>query len=399
MALHMTGFVLVQPLFARRFGELGAGVGELGASTMAYALAGMLAAPFMGALADRVGRRLVVLVSLAAAVVASVGYLFATSVLAFIVLRALAGAFTAGLIPAVTGLTADLAPEDQKARWIGIVNGSASVGWIGGPILGGLLYDRWGYGSALVVAIALAAVTFVTAWVTVPEARRALGRPAIAASAGPGGAPPVRAGGMRSAAAALRRTLPTSLGVFAVLLGIMFAVMFAYAFIEPAFMFYAYDDLGWSSSMLGVVMGTFGLAFMLGEFGLGHLSDRFGRKPVIVAGLVLFSAQFLGLAFGPNDVAIAAGFAIAGLGNALFDPALSAYILDITPAAHQARSLGLKATAGSLGNVLGPGLVVLVTPLLAPQAIFLAATGIVGLIVLVFLSAGISPVMPGRSPS
>src|SRR5512144_2115303 len=57
MALQMTSFVIILPLFARRFAELGAGADALAASSMAYALAATISAPFMGALADRVGRR------------------------------------------------------------------------------------------------------------------------------------------------------------------------------------------------------------------------------------------------------------------------------------------------------------------------------------------------------
>lgn len=392
LALQMTSFVIILPLFARRFSQLGAGVEALGASTMAYALAGMLAAPFMGALADRVGRRRVVLVSLAAYVLAFTGYLFASSVLAFVVLRGLAGAFTAGLMPAVTSLVADLAPSDQRARWIGIVNGGASAGWIAGPVLGGWLYDRWGYETALVVAILLAGVTFITAYFSVSETRRST--PGLIDQARRG--PSASAITFQAALNGFRSTLPRSLLVFAVLLGIGFAVMFAWAFIEPSFMFYAYDDLRWTSSMLGLVMSTYGIAFMLGEFGLSHLSDRLGRKPVIAAGLILFTAQFLGLAFGRSYAVIAASFVIAGLGNALFDPALSAALLDITPAEHHGRVLGLKGTAGSLGNVLGPGLVVLVTPFLASPVIFLAATGIVGLSVLMLLPARLETQPSGR---
>jgi DHA1 family multidrug resistance protein-like MFS transporter len=380
MALQMTAFVIILPLLARRFNELGAGVEALGASSMAYALAGTLAAPFMGGLADRVGRRRVVVGSLAAYVLAFTGYLVASSVLAFVLLRALAGAFTAGLIPAVTGLVADLAPNDQRAKWIGVVNGGGAAGWIAGPIIGGLLYDRWGYDAALVVSIILASVTLLMACLTVPDTRPGATGPAGETRSGP-----------HAAARGLRSTLPHSLSAFVVLLSVGFAAMFAYAFIEPSFMFYAYDDLGWTSSMLGLVMSTYGIAFMLGEFGLSHLSDRLGRKPVIAAGLVLFTAQFVGLAFARNYTAIAASFIVAGLGNALFDPAVSAAILDISPAAHQARGLGLKSMAGSLGNVLGPGLVVLVTPLLTARAIFLVAAGAVGLSVLFFVPARIAP--------
>jgi MFS family permease len=107
------------------------------------------------------------------------------------------------------------------------------------------------------------------------------------------------------------------------------------------------------------------------------LSDRLGRKPVIVCGLLFFSAQFIGLAFFQNYILIAAVFIVAGLGNALFDPALTASILDIAPAEHQSRILGIKSTAASLGNILGPALVVLFTPMLDARGVFLAAIGVV----------------------
>lgn len=387
MALQMTGFVIILPLFARRFSEFGAGVQSLGTSAMAYALAATLAAPFMGALADRFGRRRLVLGSLAIYILAFTGYLFASSAVAFILLRAVAGAFTAGLIPAVTGIVADLAPTDRRAQWIGIVNGGASVGWIAGPVLGGVLYDRWGYSVALGVAILMAVLTFTMALITVPETRKKPGWPVDMMQRGRS----LRLYNLKSSVHIFRNTLPNSLSTFFVLLSVSFAVMFAWAFIEPRFMFYAYDDLGWSSSMLGLVMSTYGTAMTLGEFFLGHLSDRLGRKPVIVYGLVLFAAQFIGLAFFRNYILIAATFVVAGLGNALFDPALSASILEIAPAEHQARILGIKSTAGSLGNVLGPALVVLFIPFLEARGIFLAATGIVLISVLFFLFIQIKP--------
>jgi hypothetical protein len=49
---------------------------------------------------------------------------------------------------------------------------------------------------------------------------------------------------------------------------------------------------------------------------------------------MLFSAQFTGLAFSESFVLLAFSFVLAGLGNALFDPALSAFLLDLAPQAH-----------------------------------------------------------------
>ena len=120
----------------------------------------------------------------------------------------------------------------------------------------------------------------------------------------------------------------------------------------------------------------------LGEFMLGRWSDRRGRKPVLMLGLGLFISQFVGLALFQDFTWITLSFVLAGLGNAIYDPALSAYLLDIAPADHQARTMGIKSTIGSLGSVLGPALVVVFTPSLRPQHIFGAAAILVGLTIL-----------------
>ncbi len=380
MALQVTGYVMIMPIFSQRFSELGAGVQALGTSSMVYALAATLVAPFLGALADRFGRRPLLLFSFAAYILAFTGYRLIESVPVLIVLRGLAGAFTAGLGPAVYGMVGDLAPTDQRARWIGIVNGGQSIGWIAGPILGGLIFDHYGFDVLLAVSITFAVATFATAFLTVKSS-------AIPAQAEAKQFSKALTTAKQPFMAGLRKSLPRAMPTFALLIAIYFVVMFAWAFIEPKFMFYAYDGLGWSASRLGMAMSFYGIAMAAGEFGLSQLSDRFGRKPVIIVGLALFSAQFIGLAFSHNDIVITASFALAGLGNAIYDPALSASILDMTPAGHQSRIMGIKTTAGSLGSILGPGLVVLFDSILSAQSIFAGAAGAVLLIILVTAAA------------
>lgn len=382
LGLQVTSFVLILPLFAQRFSELGAGVEALGTSEMAYALAATLAAPLMGALADRYGRRPLMLISLAAYVLAFSGYRFVGSAPALILLRGLAGAFTAGLYPAVYGMVGDLAPADERARWFGIVNGGQSIGWVVGPLIGGLIFDRFGFNVSVTVSILIAVATFAVALLTIRESRKAADSKSIELLKQKNSTAI-----SESFLARFRKSLPKGLAAFGLLLGIYFVVMFAWAFIEPKFMFHAYDNLGWSALMLGTAMSYYGIAMAVGEFTLSRLSDRWGRKPVIILGLALFTAQFIGLAFSQSYAVIAIAFAIAGLGNAIYDPALNASLLDMAPAEHQSRIMGLKSTAGSLGTILGPGLIVLFSQALSAKSVFVAATGAVWLMILAVLVA------------
>ena len=382
MALQMTGFVMILPLFAHRFDSFGTGVEALGVSAMAYALTSTFAAPFIGMLADRLGRRPIILFSLLAYVLAFSGYLFATAAWLLILFRGLAGLFTAGLVPAMTSMVGDLAPANQRGQWIGIVNGGASAGWIAGPLLGGLLYDRFGYVVPFAASIMMAVGALFLAVFLIHETHPPAADPDYSYSAWTHGlqALPAR---------------PT----FLLLMLITFGVMFAWAFIEPQFKFYAYDDLSWTSSQLGMVMSTYGVACMVGDYALGHLSDRQGRKPVLLLGLALFSAQFIGLVIFRDVTWIVVSFLLAGLGNGLYDPALSALILDLIPPEQSAGMIGLKGTAGSLGNLLGPALVVLFTPFVSPQMVFVIATAVVIVLTLasgLFLRLPVSIKVPDR---
>ena len=140
------------PIFARRLGEFGSGVEALGLMTMSFALAQFISAPVMGALADRYGRRPLIIIGLVAFAIANIGFLLAASTKFFILVRALEGTLTAGIFPAAMGVVSDIAPEEQRARWAGILMGSYGAGFIFGPVLGGFLYDTWGYAMPFIAS-------------------------------------------------------------------------------------------------------------------------------------------------------------------------------------------------------------------------------------------------------
>jgi len=240
--------------------------------------------------------------------------------------------------------------------------------------LGGLLYDLWGFQTVLWIAILFAGASLLIALKTLPASNK---KDAILKGAATTKTAVKPAFNKPVLTPASSRSVIVPTTSFFFLLWVSFVVMLAWSFIEPLFMIHVSQGLSWNASSVGLVMSAYGVALTLGEFSLGHLGDRWGRKRVILLGLFLFSAQFFGLALLTRHFPIAVSFLVAGFGNALFDPALNAAFLDLAPAHQQSRYLGFRSTAASLGSILGPGLVVLFSAALQAQVVFLASAGLV----------------------
>jgi MFS transporter, DHA1 family, tetracycline resistance protein len=107
---------------------------------------------------------------------------------------------------------------------------------------------------------------------------------------------------------------------------------------------------------------------------LGNLSDRFGRRPVILFALVALGCDYFIMGFAPVIAWLFVGRTIAGIAGASFTPAY-AYLADITPPAQRAQSFGLMGAAFGLGFILGPAIGGLLGDL-GPRAPFFTAGAI-----------------------
>jgi len=381
VALMMTGYGIVMPVFARRLGEFGDGVEELGFLTMAFALAQFIGAPIWGGVADRRGRRPMILMALIAVTLSYIGYLFAPNTAVFIVVRAAAGFLTAGLFPAAMGVVSDIIPEDIRARWVGIVMGSYAVGMIFGPALGGFLYDAWGYEAPFILSAIVAFLALMAAIYKIPETRSpaARKRQILRSRRIEPRAPEKKS---------IWSVLPRPLNILATLLFIDFIFSFGFTFVEPQMVFYFYDKLQWTTMQFGVVVGVYGVVMVLGQMLLGQISDSWGRKPIILLGILLNLFLYVGLATITDYQTLIIGAVVAGLGSAISSPAISAFYMDISNIEHRSRIIGIKESSLALGGVLGPLGVAAIVEFTTPQGIFWIASvlGLVSLLVgLVFL--------------
>ncbi|QBD81639.1 MFS transporter [Ktedonosporobacter rubrisoli] len=362
VALMMTGYGIVAPVFGKLLPEMGAGVEVLGFMTLAFAVSQFLLAPFMGAMADRYGRRPLVLIALAGVVVTNTLFIFVHSIPLFIAIRFLEGAVTAGLLPAAMGIIADIVPERQRTRWTGIIMGSYAVGFILGPAAGGFIIDHWGFALPFVLSAILGLIAAVFAFIMVPETRPAWVRQQSQARQN------------KQERESLFASLPRPLHLFATLLVLDFIAVFGFAFVDPEMVFHFYNALAFSPTQFGLVVTGYGLAMLIGQLLLGQVSDRLGKKPMIVLGFLLNIALYIGLLFSHQFWPIFMTALISGLGGALVTPALSAFYLDISAAEHRSRIMGIKESAASLGGVIGPLLVALVASRITSYGVFAVAS-------------------------
>ncbi len=360
--LMETGYGIVMPIFAKRLGELGAGVETLGYMAIAFGIGQLLMAPILGSLADRVGRRPDILTALAGVTLANLGFLLMRSSMGYVLVRLGQGSVTAGLLPASTGFVADTVPENQRARWVGILMGSYGAGFIFGPALGGFLYDQWGFTAPFAVSAALALAGLMATLILVPETHT---KKQVATE-------------LRSASERKLSHLKNWLAFDPRILPLLvldFLAVFIFAFIEPQLAVYAYRGLHYTPSQFGLIVSLYGLSFVVGQFGLGRLSDRFGRRSMIALGFSFKIIFHLGLTLTSQFWLFVLVSVFGGIGGALISPALSAAYLDLTQEANRSKVMGLKESAAAMGGIIGPSALVMASQWATPIAIFRISAG------------------------
>src|SRR5882757_2491222 len=141
----------------------------IGIMTALYAVMQFIFAPVLGSLSDRLGRRPVLLTSLAGAAINYLFLAFAPNLSMLLLGRAIAG-LTSANISVATAYITDISPEDQRARRFGLFNAMFGIGFIIGPVLGGLLGDYW-LRLPFIAAAVLNACNLLLAFFILPESR------------------------------------------------------------------------------------------------------------------------------------------------------------------------------------------------------------------------------------
>jgi MFS family permease len=164
------------------------------------------------------------------------------------------------------------------------------------------------------------------------------------------------------------------MGRLLVLFVTAFVDMVGLTMIIPLLPYYA-TQLGGSATVVGLLISAFSVAQLAGAPAWGRLSDRYGRRPAILAGLVITALAYVVFAFAGSVAALLLSRVVQGLGGGTIG-VVQAYVADASPPEDRTKSLGWLSAVTSLGAVAGPALGSLLVRLGGQEAPGLAAAAL-----------------------
>lgn len=324
----------ILPLFAKTFNATSFEVGLLAA---VFALAQFLFAPIIGKASDRYGRRPILLLSVFFTGLSLLWIGFANTLPLVFIGMFLQGISGAGVLPAALAYTADITKGESRGKYISRVTGTFAVGFMVGPVFGGIL-GAHSMHLPYFVAAAVALLNSIFIFFLLPETHHT-----------------------RDTSLAVRQGLLSIKPLFAALRGDM-AVLFLLLFIWAMYVsnysltipFYNMEKFGLDAFGNGVVFSFVGLIAAITQWViLPWLDKKWGDKKTLLYGLIfLFIGQLL-IPIAFNVPALFIFLSLTVLGSAMMRPLTNALLSKKTKEG-QGVTMGIAFSFESLGKVIGP---------------------------------------------
>lgn len=319
----------VLPIYGKR---VGAGALEVGLFFSVFSLMVVVLRPLIGAGLDRYGRRGFFLAGLGGYALTMLVFAFSTEVWQIVAARTLQGISSAMLWLAAQAMIADTAGEEARGGLFGRLWQSNSQGtilgtFIGFGVLGALSMESgWRPLFLLYTATGLAALAFT-------RLRLCETRPAR----------------LERKLSPIRWTRPWIL-----LLLVTLITGASWSMLSPVLMFHLQERFTSELSYLALAFLPSGLVWATLPSRLGKLADRFGRKPLMVLGMVAAALTSFLFPWLSSLAAVAVVWTFQALCFAAGDPAEQALVADLTGGDQRGRAYGLYTMAAGLGAVFGP---------------------------------------------
>src|ERR1700745_497682 len=321
----------VLPLYAERFGASPFTTGML----LAVYSGRFIFSPIVGVLSDRLGRRSILLLS---TIGQATGFFImgaANSLLWLFVARTIDGIFGAN-VSTTQAYVADVTPPEDRSRALGLLGATFGVGFIFGPLIGGVL-SQISLSVPFYFAGGLAALNAVLIFFILPESI------------------PVQEESRPN-----RDTFVTLFrqGFGPLILPLMaayFFMMTGFSIVTAFFAIFTEDRFGYNASANGYIFASVGVigAIVQGAL-IGPLLKNFTEKRIAITGLALLSCSMFALPLAQRATMLLLVTAAIAVGNAFINPTINGLVSRSVNKYRQGRVLGLMQACASLGRFVGP---------------------------------------------
>lgn len=339
--IDLLGYSLILPLlpyYAETFGASATIIGLLGTVN---AIGKLIAAPAVGRLSDRYGRRPLLIVSIVGTVVSFVLLGAAQSLFVLFLSRVLDGVLGGNIALARAYIT-DVTDEENRARGLGIIGAAFGIGFVIGPFMGGVLSSIGGYDFPAYVAAGLSLLNLIAVVLWLPESLTTEAKAKLRNS-------PKTRFSFRMLVETLRQPC----------VGPLFHIRLVYALaftlFQANFSLYAKNHLGLTAQTTSYVLAYVGLSAALVQgVVIGKLTDRFQERPLIFTGTLIMAGALLIWAFVPNVWLLLVVLAPIALAGGILNTVLSSQLTKVVPPEETGGTLGLSASMQTLAQIVAP---------------------------------------------
>ncbi|TAH02084.1 MAG: MFS transporter [Sphingobacteriales bacterium] len=342
LLIDVTGLGIIIPVLPTLIKELIKGdlstAAEYGGwLTLAYALTQFIFAPVLGNLSDQYGRRPVLLFSLLGFGIDYLFLAFAPSIWWLFIGRIIAG-ITGASFTTATAYIADISTPEKRAQNFGIIGAAFGLGFILGPVIGGLL-GQFGSRIPFFAAAGFSFLNFAYGYFVLPESLSKENRRKFD----------------------IKRANPLGslmqLKKYPAISGLIFTLILMYIAnnaIQSTWSYYGMQKFGWNEAWVGYSLGFVGLMVGIVQGGLIRwVIPKFGPEKVLYIGLFLSSLGLLLFAFATNGLLMFAFIVPYALGG-IAGPALQSIISGFAPANEQGELQGALASLMSATTIFAP---------------------------------------------
>ncbi len=333
--VDIIGFSMLIPMLPYFVTHFGASAFVVGLLFAVFQLCQLLSAPLWGNLSDRIGRKFVLVTSQIGATIGWTMLAFSPNIVWVFIARVVEGV-SGGNIGITQAYVADLVEARQRARAFALIGATFGAGMVFGPVIGGVLFAKYGFKAPFLAAAALQALTLLLTLLLVPESRKredreyAQLRQVLGSFRNP------------AVARALVQRLALSLGLYG-----WYAVIALYLQRQLGFTLTRTDFFFAGFAMLSVLMNA---------VVVGRISQRAGDRRMSNIGLLSLFAGFVLLVFVHGIALLVVSIALFSFGSALAQNGITALISNSVTDREQGAVLSTGSSLDSLSGVIAPPL-------------------------------------------